>query len=232
MRELVAAERSPTRPRSTPRPRQQRRGRTGGAASPHQRRADHRRPARSRASGSPRRPTTAPGSPTARSGTRASARSAPRIDEGAQIHPARAGRAASSSIDIHDHLRQELAQVRDLIDQVEAGMIGHRRGALGDQRDDVAAEQLDARHLLRVLLPAGHHPPHHRGPVDAAQPAPGRRPARPGDPAPGGRAQGHPRGDRERRPGAGRAGRRRGRPQGPARRGRPAHRHAAVAPVL
>ncbi|HEV7711218.1 MAG TPA: LLM class flavin-dependent oxidoreductase [Asanoa sp.] len=48
---------------------------------------------------------------------------APRIDEDHKY--TRHERARGQQlIDIHDHLRQELAQVRDLIDQVEAGMIG------------------------------------------------------------------------------------------------------------
>ena len=58
---------------------------------------------------------------------------APRID--ADHNYTRHERARGQHlIDIHDHLRQELAQVRDLIDQVEAGMLGRRRGALDDQR--------------------------------------------------------------------------------------------------
>ena len=51
---------------------------------------------------------------------------------------------------------------------------GRRGGAVAPQHDDDAAEQLDARHLLRVLLPGGDHPPHPRGPVDAAAPEAGR----------------------------------------------------------
>jgi len=48
---------------------------------------------------------------------------APRIDEGHKYTRHEQARG-QQLIDIHDHLRQELAQVRDLVDQVEAGMIG------------------------------------------------------------------------------------------------------------
>ncbi|MEV4617995.1 LLM class flavin-dependent oxidoreductase [Asanoa sp. NPDC049573] len=48
---------------------------------------------------------------------------APRIDEDHKYTRHEKARG-QQLIDIHDHLRQELAQVRDLVDQVEAGMIG------------------------------------------------------------------------------------------------------------
>ncbi|GIF64696.1 hypothetical protein Ais01nite_27310 [Asanoa ishikariensis] len=80
--------------------------------------------------------------PTPDDGTRLSDRAlwdeserpvAPRIDEERKY--SRHERARGQQlIDIHDHLRQELAQVRDLIDQVEAGMlgIGEARSAINE----------------------------------------------------------------------------------------------------
>ncbi|MEV4537334.1 LLM class flavin-dependent oxidoreductase [Asanoa sp. NPDC049518] len=80
--------------------------------------------------------------PTPDDGTRLSDRTlwdeserpvAPRIDEDRKY--SRHERARGQQlIDIHDHLRQELAQVRDLIDQVEAGMlgIGEARSAINE----------------------------------------------------------------------------------------------------
>ncbi|SNT18281.1 Hemerythrin HHE cation binding domain-containing protein [Asanoa hainanensis] len=80
--------------------------------------------------------------PTPDDGTRLSDRTlwdeserpvAPRIDEERKY--SRHERARGQQlIDIHDHLRQELAQVRDLIDQVEAGMlgIGEARSAINE----------------------------------------------------------------------------------------------------
>ncbi|MEV0715951.1 LLM class flavin-dependent oxidoreductase [Asanoa sp. NPDC050611] len=80
--------------------------------------------------------------PTPDDGKRLSARAlwdeserpvAPRID--AERKYTRHERARGQQlIDIHDHLRQELAQVRDLVDQVEAGMlgIGEARSAINE----------------------------------------------------------------------------------------------------
>lgn len=78
-------------------------------------------------------------------------------------------------VDIHDHLRAELSQIRDLVGQVVDGAVPPCSGPDGDQRDDHPAEQLDGRGLLRVLLPAADHPPLARGPVDVP-PAPAARP--------------------------------------------------------
>ena len=57
----------------------------------------------------------------------------------------------------------------------------HRRcRPVGREHDDHAAEQLDPRRLLRVLLPGRHQPPHPRGrqrlPAPAARPSPDSRP--------------------------------------------------------
>ena len=75
-------------------------------------------------------------------------------------------------VDVHDHLRGELAQLRDIVDQVRRGALSIGRGAVGDQHDDDAPEQLDARRLLRVLLPHRHRAPHPRGPQHLPPPAP------------------------------------------------------------
>ncbi len=58
---------------------------------------------------------------------------APRIDED-HTYTRHERARGQQLIDIHDHLRQELAQVRDLIDQVEAGMlgIGEARSAINE----------------------------------------------------------------------------------------------------
>ena len=86
---------------------------------------------------------------------------------------------------------------------------GGRCRTLADQHDGPAAEQLDARGVLRGLLPAGHDAPHHRGRLGVPAPAragpgtrPGRRPPRGGAP----RHRGCPRRCRPRpgRPGRGR----------------------------
>ena len=84
-----------------------------------------------------------------------------------------------------------------------------RAGPLGDQHDDHAPEQLDARRLLRVLLPHRHRAPHARGPQHVQLPAPPRPRRRPGGRPAGRGARGDRRGARAGRPRAGRAGRRR-----------------------
>ena len=75
--------------------------------------------------------------------------------------------------DVHDHLRAELTQVRDVVEQVVRGHLAVGCGALGRQRDDDAPEQLDARRLLRVVLPDRHRAPRPRG--HRHLPAPARR---------------------------------------------------------
>jgi hypothetical protein len=53
-----------------------------------------------------------------------------------------AGRAGSQQlIDVHDHLRAELARVRALVKQVLAGA-RRRRHAVGDQHDDLLTDTL------------------------------------------------------------------------------------------
>ena len=52
---------------------------------------------------------------------------------------------------IHDHLRGELAQLRELVEEVERGHL-EAGGAPRDQHDDAAPERLDPRHLLPDLL--------------------------------------------------------------------------------
>ena len=114
-----------------------------------------------------------------------------------------------------------------------------RRRPVGDQHDDDAPEQLDARGVLRVVLPHRHRPPHARGPQRLHPPAPPRpRPRRRARPAVGG-ARGHPRRARAGRRRAGRPGRRpvvrrrrHRRPRRAAARPRPAHRHPALPPRL
>ena len=49
-----------------------------------------------------------------------------------------------------------------------------RRRTLAHQHDDHAAEQVDAWHVLRVLLPHRDHPPQHRGPERASPTWPAR----------------------------------------------------------
>ena len=74
-------------------------------------------------------------------------------------------------VDIHDHLRSELATVRDLVDQVRRGARERRRRAVGRQHHVDAPEQLDPRRLLRVVLPDRHRPPHAGGPQRLHPPA-------------------------------------------------------------
>jgi hypothetical protein len=87
----------------------------------------------------------------------------PSPDPDRQYSPAELA-ASQQLVDIHDHLRAELTQVRDLIGQVLGGSIGPGSARFRDQRDDDAAEQLDRRGLLRGLLPRSHHPSRDRGP--------------------------------------------------------------------
>ena len=64
------------------------------------------------------------------------------------------GRAAGKHlIDVHDMLRKELDELRDLVDQVREGALsaGDARSML--ERDGAAPERLDARRVLLALLP-------------------------------------------------------------------------------
>jgi hypothetical protein len=68
--------------------------------------------------------------------------------------------AATSSralVDIHDALRAELAQLRDVVDQVRHGLLQVGQ-AIGDQHDDDASEQLDARGPQHVRVPEAARP--------------------------------------------------------------------------
>ncbi|MEU4793956.1 hemerythrin domain-containing protein, partial [Micromonospora tulbaghiae] len=51
-----------------------------------------------------------------------------------QVYPARGQAAGQHLVDVHDHLRQELAQVRDLLEQVKQGSVtpGRARAALNE----------------------------------------------------------------------------------------------------
>ncbi|MEV6518503.1 LLM class flavin-dependent oxidoreductase [Micromonospora chalcea] len=51
-----------------------------------------------------------------------------------QVYPARGQAAGQHLVDVHDHLRQELAQVRDLLEQVKRGTVspGRARAALNE----------------------------------------------------------------------------------------------------
>ncbi|MDG4822839.1 LLM class flavin-dependent oxidoreductase [Asanoa sp. WMMD1127] len=134
VRELVAAERA--RPRATPQDDDAGQGGVEPAVE-----------GRAREGEGPRESITVSGEipglgivPTPDDGTRLASRTvwdeserpvAPRID--AERTYTRHERARGQQlVDIHDHLRQELAQVRDLIDQVEAGLIG-----VGDARSAI-----------------------------------------------------------------------------------------------
>ena len=113
----------------------------------------------------PRPRTTAPASRRRCPGTRPPARRTPAPDDG---RTSNAG-VPQHLIDVHDHLRTELATVRDLVDQVRRGPLDRRRRTVGDQHDDDAPEQLDPRRVLRVLLPDRHRPPHARGPAASSR---------------------------------------------------------------
>ena len=89
------------------------------------------------------------------------------------------------------------------------GAAAGRAGPVGDQHDDDAPEQLDARRLLRVLLPHRHRAPHPRGPQHVRVPAPARSRRRAGGRPAGRGARGDRRRARAGRPRAGRPGRRR-----------------------
>ena len=81
----------------------------------------------------------------------------------AQLHRGRAGLAAAP----HRRPRRPARRARPAARRRRAGAPRAdpgRPGALGHQHDDDAAEQLDAGHLLRDLLPHRHRPPHARGP--------------------------------------------------------------------
>ena len=108
--------------------------------------------------------------------------------------------AGQHLIDVHDGLRAELAPA------ARPGRAGRRRPprprrrALVHQPHDDPPERLDARRLLRLLLPRRRRPPHARGPVGLPAPARARRRPRARDrPARGG-ARGDRRPARARRP--------------------------------
>ena len=90
----------------------------------------------------------------ARMGRRDAARPAQRRTRLART-PAGEQAAGRHLIDVHDALRAELAQLRDLVEQVAAGTTNPPGGAVVHQPHDHSPEQLDARHLLRDLLPRG-----------------------------------------------------------------------------
>ena len=112
-------------------------------------------------------------------------------------------------IDVHDALRRELTQLRDLIEQVARGSADAGRGALVHHPHDDPPEPLDARHVLRDLLPGRHAAPHARGPRRLPPPPAQRPSARARDRAPRGRSTDDRRPPRARRPGARRPRRRR-----------------------
>ena len=58
-------------------------------------------------------------------------------------------------IDVHDMLRRELGELRDVLRPGARGGAQRGRGALGAERDGAAAERLDARRVLRSLLRRG-----------------------------------------------------------------------------
>ena len=64
---------------------------------------------------------------------------------------------------IHDHLRAELEQIAEAVRQVAGGGVDAGRRPHPDQPDDGAAESLDARLVLCVVLPDRDHPPCRRG---------------------------------------------------------------------
>ena len=103
-------------------------------------------------------------------------------------------------IDVHDYLRVR-ARPPARPRRAGPGRPDLRRlGPLGDQPDDVAAEQLDPRRLLRAVLPGRHRAPQPRGRQHVPAPAPGRGGGSGRRPAAGG-ARGHRRAARPPRPG-------------------------------
>ena len=77
-----------------------------------------------------------------------------------------AGRAlAQELVAVHDHLRGELSQLREMIAPGGRGQPRSGHGTLGDRQAHDAAEPVDRRRVLRELLPARRDASHARGPV-------------------------------------------------------------------
>ncbi|MHB1433270.1 MAG: hemerythrin domain-containing protein [Streptosporangiaceae bacterium] len=76
-----------------------------------------------------------------------------------QVHGPRARAVGAHLVDVHDHLRRELAQVRDLLDQVRAGALGadRARGTLNAMTMRQNDWTLGAYCASYCTLVAGHH---------------------------------------------------------------------------
>ena len=132
------------------------------------------------------------------------------------VRPARTGRTHGSSRPHRSTSSRcttgcapSSTRLRDIVEQVVAGEEQAHRRAQRHQRADHAPEQLDARRLLRAVLPVRDGAPRHGGPLGLPAPAPERPRADPGAGPAGGGAPGHPRRPRTARRGPRRPGVRR-----------------------
>jgi hypothetical protein len=142
---------------------------------------------------------------------------------------------AQHLVDVHDHLRQELTQVRGVVEQVRAGAmdVGAARSAINTMTMRQNNWTLGAYCQAYCRVVTGHHTLEDRSIFRA--PAPRRARAHARDRPAGGGAPRHPRPARPPRRGAGHRGHRRRvhRRAGRSRRlPGPAHRRAAVASVV
>ena len=127
----------------------------------------------------------------------------------ARLHPAGPGRRPAPRRRPRPPARRAERAARPASSRSRAGLVAAGRARGVHQRDDHAAEQLDAGRVLRVVLPRSSPAPHAGGRRDLPAPAARRSAARPGD-GPAGRRSTTVIHDvlERRRPRPGRAGRR------------------------